>query len=196
MRQAAIGSSPRRFVRHGSLRDGRSKKALVPYTKSLGQSIATRSLTVDFDPKIIPFDRHLALDAVGARSSSPVSGPPGHPSPNSLAAELSTRYGHFVSLNSPHLGVRSGHPFTCWSLFESERADTDEEFGAQFDFQRRSGGSYWRVGEGISLKMGFTLELGGPVLEKENGLNIQKTQVAGSLEASSLSHLDRGGPRG
>lgn len=23
-------------------------------------------------------------------------------------------YGHFVSLNSPHLGVRSGHPFTCW----------------------------------------------------------------------------------
>lgn len=24
------------------------------------------------------------------------------------------RYGHFVTLNSPHLGVRSGHLFTCW----------------------------------------------------------------------------------
>lgn len=30
------------------------------------------------------------------------------------ATKLDVKYGHFVSLNSPHLGIRSGHPFTCW----------------------------------------------------------------------------------
>jgi len=33
---------------------------------------------------------------------------------NAEAENLDVKYGHFVSLNSPHLGVRSGHPFTCW----------------------------------------------------------------------------------
>lgn len=33
---------------------------------------------------------------------------------NAETARLDVSYGHFVSLNSPHLGIRSGHPFTCW----------------------------------------------------------------------------------